>query len=216
MVISQSDCIAATPLRTIVYIDGFNLYFGLKSHNYSRFYWLDVQRLAENLLRPGHSLIAVKYFTADIKAGTDKHRRQQTYLDALLTHCPKLGIFRGRYLVKKRQCQQCGAVAQIPEEKKTDVNIASHMLVDAFTDQFDTAILVSGDSDLVPPIEMIRQYRPGKKVIVAFPPKRKSDDLVRVAHGSFWINERTFRISLLPDPVIKRNGYLLFKPKRWN
>jgi uncharacterized LabA/DUF88 family protein len=172
--------------------------------------------LAESFLRPGQSLVAVKYFTADIKAGTDKHRRQQTYLDALKTQCSKLEIIRGRYLLKQRQCRRCGDVAQIPEEKKTDVNIASHMIVDAFNDRLDSAILVSGDSDLVPPIEMIRQYRPEKKVIVAFPPNRKSDDLARVAHGSFWINEKALRVSLLPDPVIKANGYKLFRPTKWS
>ena len=61
--------------------------------------------------------------------------------------------------MKERQCSNCGHVAKIPEEKKTDVNISSHMLVNAFTDRFDTAFLISGDSDLVPPIEMIRQYQ---------------------------------------------------------
>jgi uncharacterized LabA/DUF88 family protein len=201
--------------RVMVYVDGFNFYFGLKAENWKRFYWLDQQQLATNLLRPAQSLVGVKYFTADIRAGTDKHRRQQTYLDALQAHCPLLQLIRGRYLLKDRRCRACGDVAQIPEEKKTDVNIASHMIVDAFTGQFESAILISGDSDLVPPIEMIRQHHPEKRVIVAFPPNRKSDDLKRTAHGSFWINEKTLRISLLPDPVVKPNGYKLFKPGTW-
>jgi uncharacterized LabA/DUF88 family protein len=201
--------------RTIVYVDGFNLYFGLKSKSYKRYYWLDVQKLGENILRGNQNLTMVKYFTADIKTGTEKHRRQQTYLDALICHCTKLKIIRGHYLIKERQCGKCGHIAQIPEEKKTDVNISSHMLVDAFTDQFDTAFLVSGDSDLVPPIEMIKIYQPAKRVIVACPPGRKSEDLIKTAHGSFWINEKKLRISLLPNPVIKLNGYKLFKPAEW-
>jgi uncharacterized LabA/DUF88 family protein len=89
------------------------------------------------------------------------------------------------------------------------------MIADAFTDQFDTAILMSGDSDLVPPIEIIRRHQPEKRVIVAFPPNRKSDDLRRIAHGWFWINEKNLRISSLPDPVVKPNGYKLFKPPTW-
>lgn len=205
----------ATISRVMVYVDGFNLYFGLRDKGWRRFYWLDQQRPANNLLRSSQSLVGVRYFTADIKAGTDKHRRQQTYLDALEAHCRLLRIIRGRYLLKDRQCRSCGNVAQIPEEKKTDVNIASHMIVDAFTDQFDSAILISGDSDLVPPIEMIRLHHSEKRVIVAFPPNRKSDDLQRTAHGSFWINEKTLRVSLLPDPVVKPNGYQLVKPGTW-
>jgi len=211
----QATATATSPNRTIVYIDGFNLYFGLKAKGYKRFYWLDLELLATNLLRPHHVLQAVRYFTADIKAGMDKHRRQQTFLDALKTHCTKLQIIRGHYLIKQRQCHRCGAVAQIPEEKKTDVNIASFMLADAFTDQFDTAILVSGDSDLVPPIETVRLYQPAKRVLVAFPPGRQSEDLKRTAHGFFWINEQKLRISLLPNPVVKPNGHQLFKPATW-
>ena len=199
----------------MVYVDGFNLYFGLKSKGYKRYYWLDVQRLAENLLGTNQNLVMVKYFTADIKAGTDKHRRQQTFLDALTCHCTKVEIIRGHYLIKERQCSNCGHVAKIPEEKKTDVNISSHMLVDAFTDRFDTAFLISGDSDLVPPIEMIRQYQCAKRIIVACPPGRKSEDLIGIVHAAFWINEKKLRISQLPNPVVKPNGYRLFRPVEW-
>ena len=202
-------------VRVIVYVDGFNLYFGLKSKGYKRHYWLDIERLAGHLLKPGQDLKVVKYFTADIKRGTGKHRRQQTFLDALVTHTTKLEVIRGRYLIKDRQCRQCGHVAQIPEEKKTDVNIATHMLIDAFTDRCDVAFLVSGDSDLVPPVEMIRQHYSTKRILVAFPPGRKSEELKKVSHGSFWINEKTLRISQMPNPVVKPNGYELHKPSQW-
>lgn len=205
----------ASPFRAIVYVDGFNLYYGLKSNGFKRYYWLDVEQLSRRLLRADCVLVRVKYFTADIKAGTDKHRRQQTFLDALATHTTKLDIIRGRYLLKERQCRRCAHVTTIPEEKKTDVNIASHMLVDAFTDQFDVAYLVSGDSDLVPPIQMIKQYQPTKQILVAFPPSRQSGDLKTAAHGHFWINEQKLRLSQLPDPVTKPNGHQLTRPSTW-
>jgi len=206
---------AGTSDRVMVYVDGFNLYFGLKSKGFRRYYWLDVERLAQNLLRPGQQLAGVKYFTADLRGGNEKHRRQQIFLDALLTHTSKLEIIRGHYLIKERQCRHCGQIAQIPEEKKTDVNIATQMMADAFLDRFDVALIVSGDSDLVPPIEMIREHQPRKRIIVAFPPGRKSSDLQRVAHGSFWINEKKLRISLLPDPIVKPNGHQLHRPSQW-
>ena len=50
--------------RVAVYIDGFNLFYGLRSKGWRRYYWLDIYRLAQNLLLPGQSLAAVKYFTA--------------------------------------------------------------------------------------------------------------------------------------------------------
>jgi len=212
---TQAPAVSGQPHRAIVYVDGFNLYFGLKSKGYKRFYWLDIQQLAEHILPADRVLAGVKYFTADIKAGTDKHRRQQTFLDALATHTTKLQIIRGRYLIKKRQCHKCGNIAFVPEEKKTDVNIASHVLVDAFTDQFDVAYLVSGDSDLVPPIEIIKTHHETKRVLVAFPPARQSDELKRAAHAHFWINEQQLRLSQLPNPVTKPNGHQLARPREW-
>ena len=50
----------------MVYVDGFNLYYGLKSKGWRRFYWLDVRELSEKLLRAGQRLVGVRYFTARI------------------------------------------------------------------------------------------------------------------------------------------------------
>ena len=122
--------------RVVVYVDGFNLYFGLKSRGYKRYYWLDVSLMASHFLRPDQALVGVNYFTADITDPPHKRRRQQTLLDALETHTPTK-IIRGRYLTKHRQCRQCGSVMRIPEEKKTDSAISAMMVADAFTDQFD-------------------------------------------------------------------------------
>ncbi len=48
--------------RVFVYIDGFNLYFGLKSKGWKRYYWLNLARLAENLLKPSQNLAMIRYF----------------------------------------------------------------------------------------------------------------------------------------------------------
>ena len=74
--------------RVIAHIDGFNLYYGLKSKGWQRFYWLDMRRLIENLLKPSQRLVGVNYFTAriaDTPTDRDKTRRQSAYLDALQT-----------------------------------------------------------------------------------------------------------------------------------
>ena len=82
---------AAGALRTMAYVDGFNLYYGLKSKGWKRYYWLDVWRLAENLMRHGQ-LIGVKYFTACVRANPPKEARQQAYLGALRAHRPEVEI----------------------------------------------------------------------------------------------------------------------------
>jgi len=205
---------ARSGARVAVYIDGFNLYFGLKSQGLRRYYWLDVHLWATRFLKPGQQLVGVDYFTADISGPSAKHRRQQTFLDALATHT-SVRIIRGHYLVKERQCRVCGTVNLIPEEEKTDSAISARMVADAFTDRCDVAFVVSGDSDLSPPIEIVRQHLPEKRILVAFPPGRSSNELRRHAHGSFYINEPALRASQLPDVVTKANGHKLRRPKRW-
>lgn len=113
--------------RVIAYIDGFNLYFGLKSKNWKRYYWLDVHQLAQNLLKPDQELVVVRYFTSRISEPPDKQKRQATYLEALST-LPKVTITYGRYQMNDHRCPHCGRSEKIPSEKMTDVNIAVELL----------------------------------------------------------------------------------------
>lgn len=204
--------------RVIAYIDGFNLYFGLKSKGWRRYYWLDLAALCQRLCKPGQTLDNLKYFTSRVSPtqnDPDQGKRQNTYLEALEAHSG-VGATLGHYLPKPITCRNCGSTWQNFEEKRTDVNIAIEMLADAQADRFDTAILISADSDLSAPIEKIRQLFPAKRVIAAFPPGRRSGQLERLVHGSFTIGEAHLRKSQLPDPVVKPGGFQLHRPARWS
>lgn len=212
--------------RAIAYIDGFNLYHGLRDAGYRRYYWLDLSKLAAQFIRGPVSLVKTRYFTSRIYGphlSDPKHiaerkearrLRQTTYLDALST-LPDLQIIEGHFLTDVVACQSCGFRYRQPKEKLTDVNIATRLLIDAFQDEFDTAYLVSGDSDLSPPIEAIRSHFPGKRVYVAFPPKRHSNHLKSLAHNHFRINETMLRASQLPETVTTPAGAILSRPERW-
>ena len=203
--------------RVSVYVDGFNLYYGLKSKGWRRYYWLNLRRLSEKLLRPGQRLVMVKYFTAKIAPrddDLDQQVRQDIYLQALTT-LPDLHIHYGHFLPQKRACAQCGAVWETYEEKMTDVNVAVELLGDAQDDVFDTAIIVSADSDLTSPARAVRQRYPEKRVVVAFPPNRVSKQLRQTATASFTIGRRIISDSQLPERVAKANGYVLRKPPQW-
>ncbi len=200
--------------RVIAYVDGFNLYFGLKESGWRRYYWLDIHALVANILPPGSSLLDVKYFTARVDAPEGKRVRQNTYLEALQAATACKTVF-GKYQPELTHCSHCGGETRIPKEKMTDVNIAVEMMADAFDDRFDTAMLVSGDSDLTPPVRHIRHRFPGKRVVVAFPPKRHSIELERASSGSFVIARSRLRDSQLPDAIAKPDGYILRRPERW-
>jgi len=97
----------------------------------------------------------------------------------------------------------------------TDVCIATEMLMDVFLDRFDVALLISGDSDLVPPIEAIRAHFPSKRIVVAFPPSRFSRDLQSAANRGIHIRANILRKALLPDAVQRADGYVITRPEKW-
>lgn len=204
--------------RVIFYIDGFNLYYGLKSKSWRQFYWLDLARLADRLLQPDQTLVAARYFTAKIMPtgprGADKKKRQNTYLEALAT-LPKVRIHYGHFAERERSCRVCGSTWLTYEEKMTDVNISVKILGDAGDDSFDTAVIVCGDSDLTGPIEEVRTRYPEKRVVVAFPPNRHSNSLKIAANSHFTIGRSALRDSQFPDTVVKPDGYPLSRPDRW-
>lgn len=203
--------------RVIAYVDGFNLYFGLKDSRFKKYYWLDLPALASALLKQDQQLVATHYFTARIRTNgrnADDAKRQTTYIDALAAQ-PNLTVQEGHYLEKPQRCKTCGATWTAYEEKMTDVNIAAQMLADAYEDRFDTALVMSGDSDLTTPIQQVRTRFPNKRLIVAFPPKRQSAQLKKVANGYLSIGEDKLRQNQLPDPVLTADGYPLHRPAHW-
>ncbi|MGC8732103.1 MAG: NYN domain-containing protein [Halothiobacillaceae bacterium] len=202
--------------RVITYVDGFNLYFGLKASNFKRYYWLDVAALAQSLLKPGQQLLATHYFTARIRdngSNSADQKRQNDYLEALALRGVRCQF--GHYLHKTRHCRQCGATWPDYEEKMTDVNIAIQLLGDAFDDAFDTALVISADSDLTTPIRRVRERFTQKRIIVAFPPDRHSSELKRCATGYLAIGEDKLRASQLPARLVKPDGYVLTRPTTW-
>jgi len=202
----NSSSVQHPPERVICYVDGFNLYFGLRDARLRRYYWLNVQRLAENLLRGPQVLVQTKYFTARISGGmrsdaptraarlNAKRKRQSDFLEALET-LSDFNIYEGHYPAKSLRCRNCGASWRSHEEKMTDVNIATELLLDAFHNRLDTALIVSGDSDLVPPIQAVLQDFPTKRVVVAFPHGRVSEQLKQAASAWLTIGLKKYKDS---------------------
>jgi len=207
----------------IAYIDGYNLYNGLKEKGWNCYYWLDLRRLSLNLVNllreqrfvdGDYTLLDVKYFTSKVKHNPQRHKIQKLYLEALESHSriyPKFGDTRFHPEI----CDKCGYEKQVPEEKITDVYLSTEMVADAFNNKYDIALLVSGDIDQVPTIEVIKENRHAKKIVSVFPPMRTNDNLAAISDGVLHITDGELKNSLLPDEIVKSNGIVLERPAEW-
>ncbi|GIL30803.1 NYN domain-containing protein [Actinocatenispora comari] len=201
------------------YIDGFNLYHGLRARYQHRYLWLDLPALVRRL-RPRDSITAVRYFTAMVRDDPPAEARQRAYLAALEAHNgADVQIVRGRYQSKNQRCRSCGATWTSYEEKETDVNIAVSLVADAAQAVSDMALIISADSDLCPAIRTARTVATNLGnhlgVIAAFPPRRQSHEL-RTLASTFTLAQADIRNSLLPAVVTDpKTGQTYHRPSKW-
>jgi uncharacterized LabA/DUF88 family protein len=218
-------------MRTIVYVDGFNLYFRLlKQRPHLR--WLNIKLLADNILSRANNVVAVKYYTARVssrlKAESPAH--QQIYLDALAT-VPEVSVHMGMFLTSEKfaplvypptfrpenaLAEPWPDVVRIlkTEEKGSDVNLASHLLFDAFRDAYDVAAIISNDSDLVEPVRLVTQEL-GKPIGLLSPVKCPNPELELVASFVKRIRPSHLQAAQFPNPLTLHDGRLLSKPVHW-
>lgn len=227
-------------MDTHVYIDGFNLYYGLLKG--TAFKWLDLERFCDQLL-PKNTVEKIYYFTAKVDArpqDPDQPVRQQAYLNALAT-LPRvevhLGTFMssvvsqvvvatdpatGRYMKAGGQPvlkadPVTGALDKAwvhkTEEKGSDVNLAAYLLRDAYRSACQCAVIISNDSDLLTPIRMAKADC-GLTIGLAPPRPKGSVELKRLA--DFKVEPRTHLLvsSQFSDPVATISGSV-HKPVAW-
>jgi len=201
--------------KVCVYIDGFNFYYGLKSKFKRQYYWLDIVKFFETFIKPYQELIEATYFSAT-PHDQGKYDRQDLFFSANRLN-PKFKLELGRYLPKSKKCWKCGTVHNTFEEKETDVKIATKMISDVVGGICDISILVSADSDLVPPIEFIRSFKPTHKIFVYFPPNRYSSNLNSIANNTKKLDGSSVALSnsLLPNTITTPSGYIINKPPKW-
>lgn len=197
-----------------LYIDGFNLYFGLRSLGNRQRRWLSLMDIGRQLCRSDQELGEVKYFTARIKGGdTAKIKRQSTYLEALQSQ--GVQIIYGKYQQKMITCPVCKKKYPRYEEKESDVNLGASLLVDAAAGQADYYLVVSGDSDLIRPMELARDVY-GQKIVPVFPPNRHSSEIKRRMGKYIPMSEALVRKCQLPKLIKKPDGFELRRPKKWS
>ena len=207
-------------MRTFVYVDGFNLYYGaLKG---TRWKWLDLPALFEKVLQPHHDILKVKYFTARLSGtATDPSipQYQDAYLRALRGYRPQVEVYFGHFLSHKVRAPLAQPVgnqrtAEIvrTEEKASDVNLAVHLLNDSWLDTYDCAVVVSNDSDLAEAMRLVRKHHARRIGLITPGSARPSRQLIAHADFSRRTRSNALQLSQLPDPI---PGTSIRKPAHW-
>lgn len=194
--------------RVIAYVDGYNLYWGMLDNEWRKYLWLDLTSLCEKLMRPYQKLVAVRYHTAISKENAEQKDRQNRFLSANSLN-PKFKIYYGQF---KKPPNRNYFV-----EKETDVRIAVNMIRDVIYNNCDRTMLISADSDLVPALDFISEFKPKHKIIIYYPPKRFSFELQQRAKLDFHLQnfERQIKTSQLPDEIKLNSGTILTRPNSW-
>ena len=212
---------------TNVYIDGFNLYYRALRRS-PQYKWLDLAKLSQALL-PGHRINRIRYFTAlvDQRPGDDplQQHRQLLYLRALQT-IPNLSIHYGQFKTRNVWRRRARAnpglddpvLVKNTEEKRTDVNLASYLLMDGYEGGYEQAVVITNDSDLALPIEIVRD-RLKRPVGVVNPNTSRAGltpvELREAATFLRQIRPNTLRNSQFSDSLVDDTG-VFFKPAVWS
>jgi uncharacterized LabA/DUF88 family protein len=213
-------------VKAHVYVDGFNLYYSALRRRFPDCKWLDVRALAETLF-PQDEILDIRYFSARVTARPENPReatRQQMYLRALTARGVDvhLGQFRsgGRWMRRVTPCPQgdgcpSGENVQVihTEEKGSDVNLASHLLLDAFRRSCELAIVVTNDTDLIEPLRIAREEL-GVRVALLSPSERPARSLCATADIVKKIRHGALRRSQLP-PVLHDERGGIHRPRAW-
>ena len=205
-----------------MYIDGFNWYYGIFRRK-PEWKWLNVQSFFEEL-RKDDDVLKIRLFTALV--GPD-HRwseardRQKRFLKAL-SSLSKVEIVLGYFQMREKRClATCGETYGEPEEKKTDVNIAVSMISDAVDGKTDSIVLVSGDSDIQPSIQWVRERFPKIKVTVYIPSldfeekERRSDFYRQINVPCKFLPIDHLKDHQLPDKMFLSGGGTVERPALW-
>ncbi len=233
-------------MRAWVYIDGFNLYRRAirpaHEQGLGNFRWLDLVCLSRRLLPSNrHQVERVKWFTAlvnDRPNDPTQRSRQQTYWAALST-LPEVEIIKGHFSERRtraprwseyeRLCKDesrglCVAGQRMKtveilkaEEKGSDVNLAVHLVSDAYQGRFEKALVISNDSDIACALRVVRDDV-GLPVVICNPDiaGRATTHLTTVSTAQRTLRVATLQSCQLPDPVVDPvTGRAIHKPPGW-
>lgn len=218
-------------MKTVVYVDGYNLYYGLLRK--TRLKWLDLFSLfQDHVLNQQAQVTEVRYYTApvlgrmcDDQASPD---RQRLYIQALRkTHPSKISIIQGKIVASTPYQRLVNEIPEAPHlkmiqvydfnEKKSDVNLASDLITGAWTGVYEQAVICSNDTDLEAALASVRKHHPGLRLGVVAPVagedhRKISRGLIAHAHWHKPLSKTHLQNAQLPERIPSSS---IRKPDTW-
>lgn len=184
-----------------LYIDGFNLYHSILKLEEPHLKWLNLRKLGELIIETiDEQLGPVTFCTAYYPGDSQKRWRHEEYLNAL--RVVNVLPIMGHYIHQPMGCQKCGHEWEKPTEKASDVNLALHLFNDARLDRFQTAYLLTANSDQAATAKMFRECFPQKRFITVSPPGRNiSHNILAQSHDKVSLQKEHLERSLFPSIV---------------
>jgi uncharacterized LabA/DUF88 family protein len=207
--------------KIFFFVDGFNLYHALDyledapDHDrYCKYKWISLKRLCHCYVREkDDSAAAILYFTALTLWDPDKVSRHKLFIKAQENE--GVTVIYGEFKRRLRKCKLCSREFPAFEEKQTDVNIAVQLFQLAFEDRYDKAVIISGDSDLLPAVKAVQRIFPRKQVGLVVPIGRGSETFRKQVDFSYRMKESHLKISLYNQNLVLKDGTILTCPLEW-
>jgi uncharacterized LabA/DUF88 family protein len=208
--------VKSTSKRVSFFIDGFNIYHALQDNkSFHKYKWLDFSSLAKCFVSSKDTIADIYYFTSFAEWEPDKKARHQLLIRALKMKGVKI-IF-GKFKLRDKKCRICRQTYQAYEEKQTDVNISVKLFQCAYQDSFDRGILITGDSDIIPAVKIVKETFPSKEIGLIIPIGRHAEEIKNECDFHMKLKEKHLKSSQFPDKIIidAESNIYLERPPSW-
>ena len=200
--------------RVIVIVDAFNLYHALEENtSYHKYKWLNLEKFSKCFIEPRDTVAEILFFTSFVTWNPLKLARHKTYVSALRSVNVKIVL--GAFRRVDQTCRLCHMSYKTFREKKTDVNIAINLFQTAISDLWDKALIISGDSDLIPAIEAVKTTFPTKQIGVVIPIGRRAEELKQVTDFHRKVKEKHLQSCQFDDTINIDATNGLQRPVSW-
>ncbi|MGH9899445.1 MAG: NYN domain-containing protein [Pyrinomonadaceae bacterium] len=206
--------------RIVFLVDGFNLYHALdyspNSRNpkqYNKYKWLSLTKLAQAYITSRDKVAGIYYFTTLATWDRGKMARHKLFIRA--NEIQGVQVVYGEFKRKQKRCNLCHKFFWTVEEKQTDVNIALKLFQLAVQDIYDKAIIISGDTDLLPAVKTVQTTFPTKSIGVVIPIGRASEDFKNNADFHYKMKEHQLQTSRFQDTIVLSDESTIECPPKW-